>query len=161
MSENTGEVFNKNAFFAKMNQQKENLKEGVNNVRGSETFQNLSNKGAVGLKTASAGVTSGFDRLGFGTEEERKEKKEKLKKESMNTIKSLGTFGRGIYNYGKETMNKTLEKGRNPENQPVGGRKTKKSRRNKRKSTRKTRKNKRKTKKSKKSKRKSRKSRRK
>jgi len=154
MSENTGKVFNKNAFFAKMNQQKENLKEGVNNVRGSEGYKNVMEKRDELAKNASAGVTSGFDRLGFGNKQQREEQGTRAKEGVLNLFSGVkNRLGTGLQNLQQE--------GKDRRNQQVGGRKTKKSRRNKRKSTRKTRKNKRKTKKSKKSKRKSRKSRRK
>ena len=155
-----GKIFNGKIFNAENAQKKAlnavgNIKEGVNTVRNSETFQNLSNKGAVGFKKTSDGMSNVLDSTNMvGNKQQRVEYRENFKKKGAD-------IASGLFARGKSFFNNLEKEGKDRRNQQVAGRKTKKSRRNKRKSTRKTRKNKRKTKKSKKSKRKSRKTRRK
>ena len=129
-------------------------------------FKELQEKAGKGVTEMSNRTSGAIDALSKTSKDEREEKKRKLAEgfksgmsNAAKVTKNIGTAVGSKVVEGAKSLNEQGSKINNPEQ--VGGRKTKKSRRNKRKSTRKTRKNKRKTKKSKKSKRKSRKTRRK
>ena len=152
-----GKIFNAENAQNKALEAVGNITKRVNDMRNSEGYKEAIEKRDKLGRQASAGVTSILDSTNMvGNKQQREEQIKNAREGMLNVFSGVKRkLGKGLQNL-KEEGRQSRE-----ENKLVGGRKTKKSRRNKRKSTRKTRKNKRKTKKSKKSKRKSRKTRRK